>query len=209
MKARRYNMGESLWVVFCGNSVCSSKIGKICSSRFLAIICPCSCLNHILVISIDIILLFFLLFIFIYKASAMKILFPQQSLCFSTMLNSAAFLNGCLGLVHLGLGIWILREKLSEENTILPLHGWLVILLQGFIWFFWVYLWGWGGINSYLLQGWGSIQYLHSFMQVFYVLHLSRKLLSAVQPMWLPICMWKAVCLSSKWDMLWKILWMP
>ncbi|RVX04073.1 ABC transporter C family member 10 [Vitis vinifera] len=26
-------MGESLWVVFCGNSVCSSKIGKICSSR--------------------------------------------------------------------------------------------------------------------------------------------------------------------------------
>ncbi|RVW43237.1 ABC transporter C family member 10 [Vitis vinifera] len=66
----------------------------------------------------------------------MKILFPQQSLCFSTMLNSAAFLNGCLGLVHLGLGIWILREKLSEENTILPLHGWLVILLQGFTWFF-------------------------------------------------------------------------
>eukprot|EP00261_Vitis_vinifera_P014118 XP_003631374.1 PREDICTED: ABC transporter C family member 10 [Vitis vinifera] len=129
-------MGESLWIVFCGNSVCLSKIGKICSSRFLAIICPCSCLNHILVISIDIILLFFLLFIFIYKASAMKILFPQQSLCFSTMLNSAAFLNGSLGLVHLGLGIWILREKLSEENTILPLHGWLAILLQGFTWFF-------------------------------------------------------------------------
>ncbi|KAL6349327.1 hypothetical protein AAG906_033983 [Vitis piasezkii] len=32
-------MGESLWIVFCGNSVCLSKIGKICSSRFLAIIC--------------------------------------------------------------------------------------------------------------------------------------------------------------------------
>ncbi|WJZ81951.1 hypothetical protein VitviT2T_001755 [Vitis vinifera] len=129
-------MGESLWTVFCGSTGCSSKIGKISSSGFLAIICPCSCLNHILVISVDIILLFLLLFIFIYKASALKILSPQRSLCFSTTLNSAAFLNGSLGFVYLGLGIWILGEKLIEENTILPLHGWLVNLLQGFAWFF-------------------------------------------------------------------------
>uniref|UniRef100_F6HUR1 ABC-type xenobiotic transporter n=1 Tax=Vitis vinifera TaxID=29760 RepID=F6HUR1_VITVI len=136
VQARRYNMGESLWTVFCGSTGCSSKIGKISSSGFLAIICPCSCLNHILVISVDIILLFLLLFIFIYKASALKILSPQRSLCFSTTLNSAAFLNGSLGFVYLGLGIWILGEKLIEENTILPLHGWLVNLLQGFAWFF-------------------------------------------------------------------------
>ncbi|XP_034672820.1 ABC transporter C family member 10-like isoform X3 [Vitis riparia] len=136
VKARRYNMGETLWTVFCGSSWCWSKIGKICSSGFLAIICPCSCLNHILVISVDIIVLLYLLFIFIYKAPAMKILSPQQSRCFSTMLNSAAFLNGSLGLVYLGLGFWIVGEKLGEENTILPLHGWLVVLLQGFTWFF-------------------------------------------------------------------------
>ncbi|RVW43242.1 ABC transporter C family member 10 [Vitis vinifera] len=136
VKARRYNMGESLWTVFCGSSWCWSKIGKICSSGFLAIICPCSCLNHILVISVDIILLFYLLFIFIYKAPAVKILSPQQSICFSTMLNSAVFLNGSLGLVYLGLGFWIVGEKLTKENTILPLHGWLVVLLQGFTWFF-------------------------------------------------------------------------
>ena len=66
----------------------------------------------------------------------MKILPRQQSLCFSTMLNSAAFLNGSLGLVYTGLGFWILGEKLGEENTILPLHGWLVVLIQGFTWFF-------------------------------------------------------------------------
>ncbi|RVX04078.1 ABC transporter C family member 8 [Vitis vinifera] len=123
VKARRYNMGETLWTVFCGSSWCWSKIGKICSSGFLAIICPCSCLNHILVISVDIILLFYLLFIFIYKAPAVKILSPQQSICFSTMLNSAVFLNGSLGLVYLGLGFWIVGEKLTKENTILPLHG--------------------------------------------------------------------------------------
>ncbi|KAJ9706102.1 hypothetical protein PVL29_001594 [Vitis rotundifolia] len=52
------------------------------------------------------------------------------------MLNSAVFLNGSLGLVYLGLGFWIVGEKLREENTILPLHGWLVVLLQGFTWFF-------------------------------------------------------------------------
>ncbi|KAL6349441.1 hypothetical protein AAG906_034098 [Vitis piasezkii] len=100
-------MGESLWTVFCGSTGCSSKIGKISSSGFLAII-----------------------------SSALKILSPQRSLCFSTTLNSAAFLNGSLGFVYLGLGIWILGEKLIEENTILPLHGWLVNLLQGFAWFF-------------------------------------------------------------------------
>ncbi|RVX04077.1 ABC transporter C family member 10 [Vitis vinifera] len=129
-------MGETLRTVFCGSSGCWSKIGEICSSGFLAIICPCSCLNHILVISVDIILLFFLLLILIYKASATKILSPQQSLSFSTMLNYAAFLNGSLGLVYLGLGFWIVGEKLSEENSILPLHGWLMVLLQGFTWFF-------------------------------------------------------------------------
>ncbi|WJZ81955.1 hypothetical protein VitviT2T_001758 [Vitis vinifera] len=129
-------MGETLRTVFCGSSGCWSKIGKICSSGFLAIICPCSCLNHILVISVDIILLFFLLLILIYKPSATKILSPQQSLSFSTMLNYAAFLNGSLGLVYLGLGFWIVGEKLIEENTILHLHGWLMVLLQGFTWFF-------------------------------------------------------------------------
>ena len=129
-------MGEALWTVFCGSSGCSSKIGKICSSGFLSIICPCSCLNHILVISTDIVLLFFLLFIFIYKASTMKILSSQQAPCFSSILNSAALLNGSLGLVYLGLGFWIVGEKLSEENTILPLNGWLVVLLQGFTWSF-------------------------------------------------------------------------
>ncbi|RVW43221.1 ABC transporter C family member 10 [Vitis vinifera] len=123
-------MGETLRTVFCGSSGCWSKIGKICSSGFLAIICPCSCLNHILVISVDIILLFFLLLILIYKPSATKILSPQQSLSFSTMLNYAAFLNGSLGLVYLGLGFWIVGEKLIEENTILPLHGWAEALFS-------------------------------------------------------------------------------
>ena len=128
-------MGDDPWTVFCEISGCSSKIRKMCSTGFLAIICPCSCLNHILVISIDIILLFFLLLIFIHKASAMHTLSRQQSLCFSTMLNSAVLLNGSLGLVYLGLGFWIMGEKLSEENTILPLNGWLVVILQGFTWF--------------------------------------------------------------------------
>ncbi|RVW43219.1 ABC transporter C family member 10 [Vitis vinifera] len=82
-------MGESLWTVFCGSTGCSSKIGKISSSGFLAIICPCSCLNHIL-----------------------------------------------FGVCLSGFGDLDLGEKLIEENTILPLHGWLVNLLQGFAWFF-------------------------------------------------------------------------
>ena len=127
-------MGEDLWDVFCGNSGCSRKVGKICSSGFLAIICPCSCINHIFVISVDILLLFIVLLIFTYKASATKLLPSQKSRCSTKMPNSAAIFNGGLGLVYLGFGFWMVAEKPSNEDIVLPLYRCLMVLSQGFTW---------------------------------------------------------------------------
>ncbi|KAJ9706092.1 hypothetical protein PVL29_001589 [Vitis rotundifolia] len=130
----RHNMGEDLWDVFCGNSGCSRKVGKICSSGFLAIICPCSCINHIFVISVDILLLFIVLFIFTYKASVTKFLPSQKSRCSTKIPNSAAIFNGGLGLVYLGFGFWMVAEKPSSEDIVLPLYRCLMVLSQGFTW---------------------------------------------------------------------------
>ncbi|KAJ9706090.1 hypothetical protein PVL29_001589 [Vitis rotundifolia] len=127
-------MGEDLWDVFCGNSGCSRKVGKICSSGFLAIICPCSCINHIFVISVDILLLFIVLFIFTYKASVTKFLPSQKSRCSTKIPNSAAIFNGGLGLVYLGFGFWMVAEKPSSEDIVLPLYRCLMVLSQGFTW---------------------------------------------------------------------------
>ena len=132
----KHNMGDDLWDVFCGNSGCSRKVGKICSSGFLAIICPCSCINHIFVISVDILLLFILLFIFTNKASATNLLPSQKSRCSTKMPNSAAICNGGLGLVYLGFAFWMIAEKPSSEYLVLPLHRCLMMLLQGFTWSF-------------------------------------------------------------------------
>ncbi|XP_059662249.1 ABC transporter C family member 10-like [Cornus florida] len=47
---------------------------------------------------------------------------------------SSAIFSGGLSLAYLGLGIWIIQEKLTSEQSLIPLHGWLVVLFQGFTW---------------------------------------------------------------------------
>lgn len=130
----KLDMGDDLWYVFCGNSGCSRKVGKICSSGFLAIICPCSCINHIFIISVDILLLLVLLFIFTYKASVTKPLPYQNFWCYTKIPNLAAIFNGGLGLVYLGFGFWMMAEKPGSVDVVLPLYWCLMLLLHGFTW---------------------------------------------------------------------------
>uniref|UniRef100_F6HUQ9 ABC-type xenobiotic transporter n=1 Tax=Vitis vinifera TaxID=29760 RepID=F6HUQ9_VITVI len=88
-------MGEDLWDVFCGNSGCSRKVGKICTTKLLP---------------------------------------SQKSRCSTKMPNSAAIFNGGLGLVYLGFGFWMVAEKPSNEDIVLPLYRCLMVLSQGFTW---------------------------------------------------------------------------
>uniref|UniRef100_A0A2N9FHF0 ABC-type xenobiotic transporter n=1 Tax=Fagus sylvatica TaxID=28930 RepID=A0A2N9FHF0_FAGSY len=50
------------------------------------------------------------------------------------MLICSAIYNGGLSLAYLGLGICIIGENLNAKRAILPSHGWLVLLFQGFTW---------------------------------------------------------------------------
>ncbi|KAL7189020.1 hypothetical protein ACSBR1_038815 [Camellia fascicularis] len=124
-----------LWTVFCGGSNCSDEVETKCSSSISAIFSPHSCINHFLVTSVDMLLLFILLFFAIRKFSSRKTMSPSQpQLGISPLSISSAIFNGGLGLAYLCLGVWTIKENLSAEKTILPLHGWLAVLCQGFVW---------------------------------------------------------------------------
>uniref|UniRef100_A0A803M011 ABC-type xenobiotic transporter n=1 Tax=Chenopodium quinoa TaxID=63459 RepID=A0A803M011_CHEQI len=47
----------------------------------------------------------------------------------------SAVFNGCLGLVYIGFGLWILKQKLkSDDHSISPIHGWVIFLFHGVTW---------------------------------------------------------------------------
>ncbi|XP_059662248.1 ABC transporter C family member 10-like [Cornus florida] len=126
-------MGADIWTIFCGDSEFSYE-GQNCSSGLRTVIDPYSCINHVLNISFDIILFFIVLFMFIHKSSSSKMVALPQSQHYWLVSISSVIFNSGLSLAYLGLGIWIIQEKLRSEQSVLPLHGWLVVLFQGFTW---------------------------------------------------------------------------
>ncbi|XP_004300848.1 PREDICTED: ABC transporter C family member 10-like isoform X1 [Fragaria vesca subsp. vesca] len=128
------SMGEGFWTLFCTGSECSNESGNECSSGILAIINPNSCINNVVVIAVDILLLFILLCFLMYRIASKKIIAPSQPYTFSTVSIVSVIFNAGLALAYLGLGIWIIIEKVDTYHTVLPLHGWLVYFFQGFTW---------------------------------------------------------------------------
>lgn len=127
-------MTEDLWNIFCGESDCSYGGGKQCSSAFMFFTYPSSCINNVLVIAFDVLLLLMLLFNFIHKPSPAMLQTPSRFQGLSPSQIFSAIFNGGLGLVYFSYGIWILQDNLRNLQTILPLHRWLVLLFQGFTW---------------------------------------------------------------------------
>jgi ATP-binding cassette subfamily C (CFTR/MRP) protein 2 len=127
-------MANGFWRVFCGNSECSSEVANGCTYGFLSIIDPNTCINSCLLISFDFLLLLMLIFIFLYRSFSRKVIAPSQSNRFPPVVIFSAIFNGALALAYLGSGVWICYEQLKATGTILPLHGWLVMLFQGFTW---------------------------------------------------------------------------
>ncbi|KAJ9679716.1 hypothetical protein PVL29_021588 [Vitis rotundifolia] len=70
----------------------------------------------------------------IQRTSSKPVHVPGRFQRFSPLQISSAIFNGCLGLVYLCLGVWILEENLRKTQIVLPLHWWLLPLLQGFTW---------------------------------------------------------------------------
>ncbi|KAI9161684.1 hypothetical protein LWI28_019712 [Acer negundo] len=123
---------EDMWTVFCGESGCSDMDGKRCKSGFMLLSLPNSCINHVLIVCFNVLLLVMLVINMIQKSKTLRI--PARFQRKTPLQIVAAAVNGCLGLVYLGLGIWILEEKLRITQTALPLSWWLLVLVQGVTW---------------------------------------------------------------------------
>ena len=122
----------SLWTVFCGN--CLQEDEKTCNYDIISIFHPYTCNNHLLVIFLDLLFLAMFLYVIVNRSFSRKNTAPSKSKHFSPMLICTSIYNGGLSLAYLGLGIWIIGENLNEKRAIFPLHGWLVLLFQGFTW---------------------------------------------------------------------------
>ncbi|KAJ7969846.1 ABC transporter C family member 10-like [Quillaja saponaria] len=127
-------MMEDLWSMLCGESGCLKRGGKPCIFDFKLLSDPSTCINHVLVIGFNGLLLIMLLLIMIQKLLSKTIHPTRRQRGFSVLQIVSAIVNGCLGFVNLCLGIWILEEKLRKEKTVFPFNWWLLELFRGFTW---------------------------------------------------------------------------
>lgn len=118
--------------MFCGDPGCLDSGG--CSSEFLYFNHPSSCVNHFLIVCFDILLFVMFLLTMIQKRSSKPVHLPGRFQRLSSLQIISAIFNGCLGLMYLCLGVWVLEENLRKTQIILPLHRWLQPLLQGSTW---------------------------------------------------------------------------
>ncbi|GAB4858401.1 Multidrug resistance-associated protein 7 [Ancistrocladus abbreviatus] len=125
-------MMEASWNMFCGQYNCSDSRREPCSSSLEMVTHPSSCVNHALIICFDVLLLAMLLFIMIQRRFSKRgdAVFGYRR--FSALQMCSAGFNGCLGLVYLCFGIWILEEKLSNGHSVVPMHWWILLFGQGF-----------------------------------------------------------------------------
>ncbi|KAI9086573.1 hypothetical protein K1719_031434 [Acacia pycnantha] len=96
-------MEDSFWTIFCEESSCSKRGGKHCSYDFELLKDPSTCMNHLMIICLNVLLLILLLFTVILKSSTKTFHVSSQhldiggeieenSLCFSSpLVDSRAF----------------------------------------------------------------------------------------------------------------------
>ncbi|XP_039682564.1 ABC transporter C family member 10 isoform X2 [Medicago truncatula] len=127
---------QDIWNVICGDddSACSLLQGKPFCFDFEVLMNPSSCINHLLIIFLNLLLLIMLTFVMIQKSLARSIQDQTRVERYSKLQLVSAITNGSLGLLHFFLGIWILEEKLRKNLTVFPHTWWPLQLLHGFTW---------------------------------------------------------------------------
>ncbi|KAL9237378.1 hypothetical protein vseg_011933 [Gypsophila vaccaria] len=125
---------SSLWSAFCAQSDCSISNPEPCSTQLVSVSDPSSCINHVVIAGLDVLLLLILLHNMITRKFTKKTERPLRCRHYSTLQLFSAVFNGCLGLVYIGVGIWILIEKENTNHSVLPIHWWFLYILQGLTW---------------------------------------------------------------------------
>lgn len=120
--------------MICDDSSCSSLGGKPLCFGFEVLKDPSSCINHLLIILLDVLLLIMLTFVIIQKSLLRPIQGQNRMEKCSKLQLVSAITSGSLGLLHLCSGIWVLDDKLRKNLTVFPLSLWLLELLHRFTW---------------------------------------------------------------------------
>ncbi|OEL24435.1 ABC transporter C family member 10 [Dichanthelium oligosanthes] len=120
------------WMMnFCGGPICSGRAAVSCAWK--ETFDSSTCLNHLLVTGIATLLVIILalqLFVRIPKRRAST---GQLVALVSPLHLGAVVFNGCLGLVYLGLGLWMLGgSSFNQDAPVYLPHWWLLTLAQGF-----------------------------------------------------------------------------
>ncbi|KQK19501.2 hypothetical protein BRADI_1g48670v3 [Brachypodium distachyon] len=121
----------SSWMTsLCGSPVCTSQ--DVVSCAFVEIFDSSTCMNHLVATGIVLLLVVVLILQLLVKIPKSRAS-PQQLVALGSPLKLAAVVfNGCLGLVYLGLGLWMLWTNFNQGASVFLTHWWLVTLSQGF-----------------------------------------------------------------------------
>ncbi|XP_057446133.1 ABC transporter C family member 10-like [Lotus japonicus] len=125
---------EDFWSMTCGDSGCSETGVEPFCHDFRLLKNPSTCINHLLTICFDVLLLIIMSLVMIHKCLSGPIRGPIRAERLSKLQLVSAITNGSLGMLHLCIGIWVLEEKLRRMHSALPLNWWLLELFQGFTW---------------------------------------------------------------------------
>ncbi|CAO2821256.1 unnamed protein product [Amaranthus hypochondriacus] len=120
--------------LICGQSDCAKTSSEPCTAQFSSVMHPSSCVNHVTFVCFDLLLLVVFLWSFICKLLSKKLELRARNRPISTWQILSAVFNGCLGLVYIGFGIWHFQENLRNDQSIFPIHWWVLYFLNGVIW---------------------------------------------------------------------------
>jgi ATP-binding cassette, subfamily C (CFTR/MRP), member 2 len=117
------------WIMsLCGSPVCFDQAVVTCAWK--EIFDSSTCMNHLLVIGIAMLIIIVLalhLLIRVLKRSGSL----QQLVTLDSPLHLAVVLfHGCLGLLYLGLALWMLGSSFNQDASLYLPHWWLVNLSQ-------------------------------------------------------------------------------
>ncbi|KAM0894855.1 hypothetical protein ACQ4PT_024288 [Festuca glaucescens] len=121
--------GSRIMDLWCGDPICSNQ--DVASCAFKETFDSSTCMNHLVAIGIAVLFVVMLTIQLLLKICNSGASARQLVALTSPLHLSAVVFNGSLGLVYLGLGLWMLGSNVSQDASAYLPHWWLVNLSQG------------------------------------------------------------------------------
>ncbi|XP_062228125.1 ABC transporter C family member 10-like isoform X2 [Phragmites australis] len=121
----------SSWMMnFCGSPI-FPKQDAVVSCALKEIFDSSTCMNHLLVLGTAALIVIILALQLLIKILKRRGTARQLVVLNSPLQLAGVVFNGCLGLIYLGLGLWMLGSNFSHDASVYLIHWWLVTLSQG------------------------------------------------------------------------------